>query len=439
MTLACGQQVTLVIERPAFGGRMVARAADGRIIFVRGGAPGDEVRVTLTRIKKQFAEGRVDQIISSGPGRVDAFCAHAEQCGGCPWQTTTGQLQHAALQAHTVRWAHRAEPSAQIAPIWSHETDRGWRSTARLQWHDGRVGFFQSGSNAVVPVASCPVLTPEVDALRSDVATLLSRQLKGRGVIRLTVAPGEVSGTVAIQPGEGAPRDLSTALDQLVARSTRCHGGVILGRRGRVIHETGRPENLLGTLGIPHPAGAFVQAHRPGNDALVTHVMAHVGAAAEPGASVVELFAGSGNFTVPLAQAGYQVHAVEHDGAAAQALRATLEARDELAASVLHLGNADQGPADLGRLSPALAQALNEAPVVILDPPRAGARTFASALHTTGAERVIYVACDPATLARDVGEMKAHWHLAHVQAFDLFPHTGHVETVAVLHRRRRQA
>ncbi len=378
MTLARGDRLGLELERPAFGGALIGRAPDGRIVFARGiAAPGDRVQVELTRVRKRFLEGRVVEREAVGQG-VQPFCPLAERCGGCPWQAVPAAAQAEALQAHVER------ALGVPAPMTQPEPRRAWRSTARVHWAGGRIGFHAAGG-ALVEVERCPALRPELQALLD---ALRAAELPGEGTARLTAAPGASSGTIALSSGSRA------AAERLLG-SPACHGVSIPGAR------LGQPWDDFGEA--RHPTGSFVQAHQPGNAALVRAAVALCEG------RVLELFAGSGNFSLALVAAGHALTAVERDAAAVEALRA--KGVEAVA------GDAAQLPA-------------GDFDTALVDPPRAGAARAIEVLHGRGLRRIVYVSCEPSTLARDVRWLEARgWRADRAATFDLFPHTGHVETL----------
>jgi 23S rRNA (uracil1939-C5)-methyltransferase len=397
-----GDRLTLAIDRLAADGEAIATAPDGRVLFVRAAAPGDRVEVEIARVRSRSLHGFVRRRSADGPARVPTFCPDAERCGGCPWQGIDRREQRAALGRHVSRLLGRAAGRPVEVEVEAVEPGKAWRATARIHWKSGRLGFHGARSDEIVDLPVCAVLAPNVQALFTAVRRRLGPALRGAGSLRLTAAPGAGSGTVHLD------RSLPDAvLDPLLA-DPACHG-VVAGER-----RAGRPFNVFG--GVSHPAEAFVQAHPAGAAAVARTVLDWV-----PPGPLLELYAGSGAFTLPLALAGRSVTAVEADAAAARSLAEEAERRG-LPVRVI-AGSADRPPA-------------GEWPAVLLDPPRTGAAAAVAALALRPAlRRVVYVACDPATLARDVGTLaRAGWRLADARAFDSFPHTGHVETVVALDR-----
>lgn len=420
-----GDRLELRVDRPAFGGGVIARAPDGRVVFLRGAAPGDAVEAELVEVRKRFARGRIVRL-TPGDARADSFCPYATRCGGCPWMPIPLSEQRAALEAHVRRDLQRlGTDSVDWGAIVTPAPDRAWRSTARLHWHDRRIGYRAAGDRAIVDVEACAVLRPPLPALFDAIRRTLGPHLGGRGTLRITADPDVSTGTVELRPAEGTQPGLRDALRALVEADGPCHGAVWVS--GGRTESFGRPHNLLD--GVLHPAEAFVQAHRTGNRLLTAAVLDAV--AGGPAGPVLELFAGSGNFTFALADAGRAVTAVEIDAAAARAL--------EEAARQRGLGERVRAfTGDAGRLSATTLAAIPGGPAVaVIDPPRVGARRAVGALAGLGPRlrRIVYVSCNPATLARDGKLLTGRgWRLVAARPFDLFPHTGHVEVLAVFDR-----
>ncbi|MEE2756931.1 MAG: TRAM domain-containing protein [Myxococcota bacterium] len=416
--VSIGAVFSVDVLRPAIGGDVIGRLPDGRIVFVRGAAPSDRIAVEITEVKKRFAKGK---IIKRTPGdsAVEPFCTAFEECGGCPWQAIPIATQHVSLEAELARRVDRLQRYGKMdvamGPI-KRFSNRAWRSTARVHCRDGVVGFMGYKSHRVIGLETCPVLTPMVDrlfgALKSCVESL---SVRTPFVARLTASLGKDSGTVAIDSkvSDKALVILAEALFQI----GHVHG-VHLGMPNRVV-ELGECSNMMDPGLAVYPAHGFVQAHQQGNRELVDHVVGLIG----PDAAVLELFCGAGNFTFRLLEQGCRVHAIELDASSVERLKqraAQLGFADQLSARV---GNADT-----------LGESLS-ADVLLVDPPRTGFKNIGAAAQAAGARLLVYVSCDLNTLFRDLENLVIEgWRLESLDGFDLFPHTGHLETVAVLVR-----
>jgi 23S rRNA (uracil1939-C5)-methyltransferase len=361
----------------------VGRDAEGRVVFVPFTAPGDRVRVRIERRRKRHAHGRVVEILEPGPGRLAPPCAVFGSCGGCSWQHLAypAQLEAKAgivLDA-LVRIAGLELDS--VPAIHPSPQAYGYRRRTRVSVEAGRVGFRRRRSRELCAVDHCPVLTPALDR--------------------------ELGRLAARAPDEDGEWELSAAGD-----TTRA---VDLARlRG--------PDLVLevGAERIAISPGVFSQANAP----LLADLVGRVVACAGEGRRAVELYAGAGLFTLPLARRFESLLAVEgHDVAAADLARNLTQAG---------LDHVEVRPESVDG---ALRRLAGEAPdALVLDPPRTGLPPGgASNLAAVAPTRIVYLSCDPATLARDLRALcGAGYTLASVEAFDLFPQTPHVEVLATL-------
>ena len=378
----------LTIDSLAAGGDGVGRAADGCVVFVPESAPGDRVRVTVVERHRRFVRARLDAVLAPGPDRCPPPCPVFGRCGGCSWQHLAYPAQVEAkrsiLEAALARIGGLELP-AQTDFVASPKA-YGYRNRARVLVLDGGVGFRERRSHALCAVTSCPLLTPALD----------------RALGSLAASPPEGAGECELAEGaEGAVRVSSLARSLRGARPLEVEVG---GARLRV------------------SAGVFMQS----NVHLFQSLAQEVVEAAGTGDRLLELYAGAGFFTIGLAARFRTGLAVEGDPSAARDLSRNLER-----AGVSHLRPLRAG---VGPESLALWLERESPEVVVLDPPRAGlGRAAAEVLEASAVRRVVYLSCDPATLARDLARFDAaRWTLTRVRGFDLFPQTPHVEALAVL-------
>jgi 23S rRNA (uracil1939-C5)-methyltransferase len=427
------------IEELAPGGDGVAHVSvDGvrRAVFVPGAAVGDEVRLSMD-VSRRPARGRILELIHGGPERVEPACAYVQRCGGCDWMHVSLAGQLAAHIAQLRRAVPRAWESFPVVPHPALEA-LGYRTRARLHVRasGGRaiVGMHEAGTRDPVEVSSCVVLHPTLDRARISLGALLEG---AHGTGEVQVALGGISSIQKDAPTEPCPvlelrwrGTLATAfftrLEQAVLAGTWCGGRIFVG-------DVARPA----TVGDPTPwmlgadeeplrlaPGRFAQASERYNRRLGARVAELAHAAAGERAHTVELFAGAGNFTVLLARRSAKVLAVESDRASCDAARANLAARG-LAAKVVE--------ADAGNYEPSPATTL-----LVLDPPRTGARATAERLTRSPIRHVLYVSCDAQTLARDLAVLEPYYLPRAIESFAMFPQTSHAETVVLLERRGRR-
>ena len=378
-------ELRLRIERLASGGEGVGREEGGRVVFVPFTAPGDLALVRVLEEHKRFARAELVEILEPGPERVEPRCPLVGECGGCAWQHLS-YAEQCRAKAERVRDAFvRVAGQSLPAPVECTPSPEpfGYRSRARVGFRDGVVGFRRIRSHSLCAASSCPVLVPALD---EALGRLAAKPPAGDG--ELTLAAGD-DGSVCIT-GDG--------------------------RKGPAI------EILAGETPVRVSPGVFFQA----NALLRSRLAGAVHEMAGEGTRALELFSGSGYFTVGLAERFEQVLVVESHGRAARDLAANLAAAGRDNVEVV------TGLAERKLDSPRLRDFAPE--LVVLDPPRKGLdRTAADRIADLGAPRIVYVSCDPATHARDCGRLAERgYRLTSLRAFDLFPQTPHVEAIAVL-------
>jgi 23S rRNA (uracil1939-C5)-methyltransferase len=453
--------VEATVTSLAPGGDGVAHVelrGERRAVFVPRSAPGDRLRVEIDASRRP-ARGRVVQILAPGPDRVEPACPWSDRCGGCDWM-------HLSLAAQ--RRAHAEQLRAALPEAWRDSpieyvpasgeglqpTGLVYRARARLHARSERrgggrvhVGMHQAGTHDPVEVDRCAVLDPVLDRARALLAGLLLGST-GHGEVQLALGrleakagePARGEGRAPVLDvrwtGELAPRVFG-ALEDAVRAGTIAGAQVTLDGATRPAVIGDPTPWTAGADGLPLrlAPGGFGQASEVANVALVQHVAAAVRKWCEgrgsPAASIVELYCGSGNLSVVLA-AGLRRHGdgddtppgdlvcVEADRGACEATRANLEARG-LRGRVVE---ADANTFAWGAATK----------VLVLDPPRTGARAVAERLVQGRVQLVVYVSCDTQTLGRDLAVLAGTYAPASMAAFEMFPQTSHVETVAVLQR-----
>ncbi|MGQ0465846.1 MAG: class I SAM-dependent RNA methyltransferase [Sporichthyaceae bacterium] len=414
-----GTEFEVLVGPPAHGGSCVARH-ESLVVFVRHALPGERVRVRVTEGREGDSFLRADavEILAASPDRVPAPCEYAGPggCGGCDWQ-------HAALDAQRrLKATVVAEQLQRVGGIeWDGEVEAapgqadggGWRTRVRFAVDSaGRPGMRGHRSHGVQPVEECFIAHPAVAS-----TGVLGAVWTDTAEIEVAVASsGERAAIVRASAGHKGQRARPRATPSVeddVSLLTYWPPGVS-GAERIVEHVGGRRFAV--------PAGGFWQVHPAAASTLVDAVRAALNP--RPGEVLLDLYSGAGLFAGCLAHLvnpGGRVIAVESDAAAVVA------ARDNL------LGM--PGVEVLGAtVADALAEGLPAADLVVLDPPRVGAgREVVEGIAALLPRRIAYVSCDPATQARDLRTFAGlGYELAELRAFDLFPMTHHVETLAVL-------
>ena len=419
--------LTATVESLAPGGDGVAIVEHGgerRAVFLAGTAPGDVVAAEVD-FSRRPARGRVIELRTAGPDRVTPACPWVERCGGCDWMHLSTGAQ-ARAHADLLRAALPAPWRDVPVEVHAAPPTLAYRARARLHVRSGKggrveVGMHEAGTHDPVPVERCAVLDPALEAARRALAPLLEG-CRGRGDAQLALGVDRRPVLELRWHGDVAPATFAR-LERAVA------AGELAGARVRLAEST-RPAVVgdptpwtTGADGAPLrlPPGGFAQAHEAMNASLARYVAERARAAAADKA--VELYAGAGNLSVLLAREVRELVLVESSRDACEAARANLAARG-LRARVV------EASADDHAWSPATR-------LLVLDPPRTGARAVAERLAAAPrVAHVVYVSCDPQTLGRDLALLAPAYAARAVAAFEMFPQTSHLEAVVTLERVR---
>ena len=420
------RRLTLTIERPVAGGRMLARD-EGRVVLVSGAIPGERVVVRVELVSKKVVLASTIDVLDASPDRRTPLCDPA--CGGAAYAHVALERQR-ALKAEVVADAfRRIGRMALDAPVRVMASpDRGYRLRGRLHVQGRRAGFFVERTHRLCDAA--PTAQFRDDTLAA-VADLIDWLGDDAGACASIVVGENVEATervLHLEPQEGRGRLLARRVES--APTLTGATGVTTIDRGRLVRIAGdgRVVDTTTTLCGPtdrlppdvrwaRTASSFFQGNRYLTGALLQQVLRHV-----RGPRVLDLYAGVGLFSVGLAARGMTVTAVEGD----ETSMADLELNAEPWTSTLTTWQAPVEVA-VATTQPGAFE------TVVLDPPRTGASAEAVAgVIALEPSRLVYVSCDPATLARDAALLGAGgYRLESVEAFDLFPNTAHVETLAV--------
>lgn len=393
----------------AHGGEAVGRLDDGRACFVPYAAPGEHVEVALVEEHPRWARAQLLDVVEPSPVRVPPPCPYygPERCGGCRLQHVAPRAQVAGKRQAVADTLERiggvAAPPVAEAVVPATFGYRMWARFAARR--DGSLGFRRAGSNEVIPIDRCLLLATEAQALRNRAGDAW------RGAEEVVLRAGPDGATALVRPRGREPVHAPAAVAAITVLLRDARGGA--GPAPVRVRVDG--------LDLQVSAGSFFQPGMAGAEALsrLVRAAAEVG----PGDRLLDLYAGVGLFAAGAMNDGAEVIAVEGDGSAVVDARANLPG-----ATVVH------GPVERH------LAAAQQADVVVLDPPRSGAgRAVVEAVAGVARRRIVYVACDPAALARDVRTFAAHgWALRSAVPVDQFAQTAQVEVVAVLERGARE-
>lgn len=422
---------TLTIDNLSHEGRGVGRH-NGKTVFVRGALPGEQVVAQTLKRRGSFDEAVALEILTASPQRIVPRCPHAEVCGGCSLQhlSTEDQIAHKeSVLFELLRHQAGVEPATRLpvlrGPTW------GYRRKARLgvkyveKKGGALVGFREKAAPYVADIETCGVLIPEVGERLLALRNLINGLSSPNRIPQIEVAAGDDDVALVVRHLE----PLSDAdLARLTDFQTDTGLGIFLqpGAEDSVHPLNGATPALsyrIGDIGIAFAPTDFTQV----NGAMNLNMIATVIDALQPGADdrVLDLYAGLGNFSLPLARHAQHVHGIEgSDDLVARA-------RDNAAAN--GIANASFAVANLADPEAVDRIDLGTTTMMLLDPPRTGADVIVERLQLDGLKRIVYVSCNPVTLARDTKAIveRHGFTLAAAGIMDMFPHTSHVESIAI--------
>lgn len=426
----------LVIEDLSHDGRGVANDGEKRV-FLHGALPGERVRARLTRRMRRYDEGEVLEVLEPSPDRVDPPCPHFGSCGGCSLQHLDPRRQIDFKQNTLVQNLARIG-KVTADEIWPPVTGpvRGYRRKARLSVRfvrkKGRVlvGFRERYGRFVADMQSCLVLDPRVAAQLEALAELILAMDAREAIPQIEVACGDRDCALVFRHLEALSGDDQSRLRQFARASGLA---VMLQPAGPASIHCLEPAQIELTYGLPEfglelafGPSDFVQVNADINSRMIARALQLLDLQA--GDRVLDLFCGLGNFTLPLATRAREAVGVEGDLALVRQARDNA-ARNGLETVLFHTADLSADPGS----APWLRGGYDK---VLVDPPRSGAESMLPHIAASGARKLVYVSCHPASLARDSGILihQFGFRLTGAGVMDMFPHTGHVESIALFDR-----
>jgi len=451
VSILIGQQMTLTIRSLGINGEGIGYFKK-KIVFVQGALPGEVVHAEITEVKDKYAAGRLLRVIGRSKARTTPPCPVYERCGGC-------SLQHLDYQAQLVSKKELVMQSFQkyaglqhppVADTIGMDNPWSYRNKAQFQIRskDGRLiaGLYQAGSHEVVELQDCQIQHEATTAIVEAAKEVIEKfgipiydERKRKGIIRTIVArvafaTGETQLTLITATSE-LPREKELILEiryrlpslvSIVQNVNPHKTSLIFGDTTRVLWGKPSIAEKLGSLTIDLSARAFFQLNPEQTVKLYDQVKK---AADLTGTErVLDLYCGTGTIGLWLAPYAKEVRGIEFIPEAVGDARRNAE-RNQIPNASFHAGRAEV-------LMPKWAKEGIQADVVVVDPPRTGLEpALINALLQVMPKRIIYVSCNPSTLAKDVNRLLVSYTLESVQPLDMFPHTPHVESVTLLTRK----
>ncbi|MET0534178.1 MAG: 23S rRNA (uracil(1939)-C(5))-methyltransferase RlmD [Steroidobacter sp.] len=433
---ASRQPETATVTDLSHEGRGVAHV-DGKTVFIDDALPGEVVEWQRLKRNSNFDEGRLLRVIEPSPDRVQPRCAHFGVCGGCVLQHLSGERQLEFKQRQLTEALARigkVTPDEILPPLQSGVWNYRRRGRLAARWVPKKnrtvVGFRERATPYIADLKRCEVLQAPIDQLILPLSELLSAMSVRNRVPQIEVAVADNAIALVVRVLE----PLNEADHELLRQFASTHSVQMFLQPGG--YETIAPIEAGGApleyrlpafdVTLQFQPTDFVQVNGPLNQQMIERAVAMLAPSAQD--RVLDLFCGLGNFSLPLARRAGQVVGVEGE--------ANLVARARANAERNGLANAQFFTANLADESISAASWAGKFDKVLLDPPRAGAKEVLPVVAKSGAKTVLYISCHPGSLARDAGILvQEHgYKLRSAGVMDMFPHTAHVESIALFEK-----
>jgi len=421
---------SLTIERLSHEGRGVGRIG-GKTTFVPDALPGEELLVRIEEVHKRYNTARVVERHSSSPDRTEPLCSHYGECGGCDLQhlNIDAQRQHKQQQVLDQLQRFAAVVPEQIEPALI-ASDAGYRRAARIGINQRQrddevlVGFRRRGSNKLLDIEQCPVLEPRLQPVFALMREALSDQGDIRRITHLDISCGDQGGYLRLRCTRALPEALQARLEQ-VADTLDLTLQIALAADSHSDLAQAHYHLPTQNLQLNFASTDFIQVNADINHQMVNQALEWLAPSSDD--RVLDLFSGLGNFTLPLAQKAAQAVGVEGSTTMVERARSNAEAAG--------LDNVQFYRADL-------SQSFRHAPwfhegfdLILLDPPRTGARETVGQLVHYGARRILYISCNPSALVADLEPLLSEgYRVTRFGIMDMFPQTAHVESMLLLEK-----
>lgn len=420
-----------VIESLAFGGNGVCRI-DGKVCFVSYSCPGDEVAVNILKQKKTYSIAEIAQIINPSIARKSAECSVYGSCGGCGWQhiNYSEQLEQKRKIVQDALSRVGGISNDVVNPVVPSRNECSYRSRFRLKTAVSgglfKIGFFKNGSHEIVDLDSCVVASPELNDIYTKLKCLLPAYPDAAVIEQVSVDSGLKGVAVTVFQKKSLSNSARQYIKTIVAQLNDCSGFQVHcsdGATSEILHGTAEVCYSIGGLELLYYAGGFSQVNRQQNEKLLDLIKQF--AAFEGCESLLDLYCGNGNFSLPLSKFVASVIGVEGSPYSASAADRNTQ--------VNSISNVKFICSDVNDAVSEMVAQGSTFDVVLLDPPRAGAADVVANLVKLSPKRIVYVSCDPTTLARDCRVLNLFGYVVkNVVPVDMFPQTYHIESVTLL-------
>ena len=430
------------IEKHVHGGVCLSHDSDGKVTLLEGGIPGEKVSAKIYTTNKNLHKGRVTHIIESSPARVQAPCKYYKQCGGCNFQhlhySQQLQAKEEILKDLLVRTGHSALKRAAgglLLPLLASDDEYHYRQRIRLQvdtWQT--LGFFKRRSNDCIAIDACLLAKHEINDCLNNLhqQPAFTRLLSRTEALELLFNPANAQITLIIHLTQ-KPRPADKQQAKTLTSEIKALEHIFFYGEGFAPSGTSEfsfpipttPPYTKEAINLSWETGGFCQVNLGQNQKLIQTVLTYCNVKETD--SVLDLFCGMGNFSIPLAIGARSLSGVEGQGSAIRSARKN--------SGNAGLTNTTFSKKPVHDACLAMAKDNKKFDIVVIDPPRQGVPGLATQLAQLTTKRLIYVSCDPATLCRDLAELlDKGFRLRQLQPIDMFPQTHHIECVVLLEK-----
>jgi 23S rRNA (uracil1939-C5)-methyltransferase len=402
----------VTLEKLTYGGEAMGRLSDGRAVFVPFGLPGEQVRVELADDKKNFARGKLIELLKASPERIEPKCKHFGKCGGCHYQNLTYEKQ---LQAKTEILRDQLQRIGKIEnpPVTQMAASLfEWNYRNHVQFHltaEGKVGFINAKGNSTLPIEECHLPEAGINAFWHELQFESNKDIE-----RVSLRAGRDEDLMVVLESENPETpELEIEADVSVVHLFDEHAVVIAGQDYLIFNILGKDFRVS--------AASFFQVNTAMAEKMVQHLMARLPVSMST--TLLDVYCGAGLFSRFFAEKCQKVIGIESSESACEDFAFNLDEFDNVE---LYEGAAEE-------ILPGLAGQIDNLSYAIVDPPRAGIERHAlDAIISIKPQVIAYVSCDPSTLARDAARLiNGGYRLLEVTPFDLFPQTYHIESISI--------
>ncbi|MGL4607042.1 MAG: 23S rRNA (uracil(1939)-C(5))-methyltransferase RlmD [Eubacteriaceae bacterium] len=445
--LNIGEKFTVELIDITHSGEGVARI-NNMIVFVEGGLPGDIVEIEIKTVKKSYALGKIVKINTPSPERITPACLYFNACGGCQLchMSYKGQLESKAKLVSDALQRIGGFTNLKINPILGMDDPKRYRNKAQFKLDKKGMGFYEKKSHSLVHITDCLNQHESTEAVIKTINTLIKdlnlsiydeKNHKGyiRGILLRTNQNDEVMLTIIVNGKDLSKKDeiinaITTGVPNvksIYVNINREKNNVILGKKSICVYGNPRLIEKIGSMNFSISPNSFFQVNSKQTEVLydVIKKMANL----TGGETVLDLYCGTGTIGLYLAENAKEVIGIESVG------DAVLDARENADLNKIENATFVHGKAEETMLR-VMKEGHNKADLIILDPPRKGCdASLLDAIGNQKTPKVIYVSCNPSTLARDLKILtEFNYSIDAIQPVDLFPGTGHVESVVLMSR-----